>query len=186
MTEIPYLCRNIQNDTSGMILSLIVAVAENGVIGCDGRMPWHLREDLARFKRITTGHPVVMGRKTFESLGGRPLPNRTNIVVTRRAADFRVPDGVVVVASPEEAFARYADSDEELFVIGGGEIYRQTMPLADKLYLTRIAARPEGDTYFPEVRPEEWREVWREAHPAALDGSVPGFEFIDYLRIKRQ
>lgn len=168
-----------------MILSLIVAAAENGVIGCDGRMPWHLREDLLRFKRITTGHPVVMGRKTFESLGSRPLPNRTNIVVTRRPEALRVPDGVAVVASPEEAVARYAATGEELFVIGGGEIYRQTMPMADKLYLTRISASPEGDTHFPEIRSGEWREVWREAHPAAPDGSAPGFEFIDYLRVRR-
>ncbi|WP_294598123.1 dihydrofolate reductase [uncultured Rikenella sp.] len=169
-----------------MILSLIAAVAENGVIGCDGRMPWHLREDLARFKRITTGHPVVMGRKTFESLGSRPLPNRPNVVVTRRAADCRVPEGVTVVASPEEAVRRYADTDEELFIIGGGEIYRQTIPAADKLYLTRIFASPQGDTYFPEVRPEEWRPVWREAHPASEEGTVPGFEFVDYIRIKRR
>lgn len=168
-----------------MILSLIAAAAENGVIGCNGRMPWHIGEDLARFKRITTGHPVAMGRKTFESLGGRPLPNRTNIVVTRRAADFMVPEGVVVVASPEEAAGRYAATDEELFIIGGGEIYRQTISQADKLYLTRILASPEGDTYFPEIRADEWREVWREAHPASPDGTVPGFEFIDYLRVKR-
>lgn len=165
-----------------MILSLIVAVAGNGVIGCAGRMPWHIGEDLRRFKRITTGHPVVMGRKTFESLGRKPLPGRTNIVVSRNP-DFTVPDGVRVAGSLEAAVAKYRDTDEEVFVIGGGEIYRQAVPIADKLYLTRIDASPAGDTYFPEIVPEEWRVVWREAHPAS--GEVPAFEFTDYIRTKR-
>lgn len=167
-----------------MTLSIIVAVAWNGVIGCAGRMPWHIGEDLRRFKRITSGHPVVMGRKTFESLGNKPLPGRTNIVVTRNA-DFAVPDGVVRVSSLEEALSEFRDTDEEVFIIGGGQIYRQAMPMADKLYLTRIEASPEGDTYFPEIAADEWRMVWCEAHPADMVGGVPPFEFVDYIRIKR-
>lgn len=167
-----------------MILSIIVAVARNGVIGCAGRMPWHIGEDLRRFRRITTGHPVVMGRKTFESLGGRPLPGRTNIVVSRNTG-LTVPEGVIVAASLEAAVAPYRDTDEEVFMIGGGEIYRQAMPMADKLYLTRIAASPAGDTHFPEIAPDEWRMVWCQAHQASMDGEVPAFKFVDYIRIKK-
>lgn len=165
-----------------MILSVMVAMAENGVIGCEGRMPWHIGEDLKRFRRITSGHPVVMGRKTFESLGGKPLPNRTNVVVTRNP-DFAVPEDVLRAGSVEEAVAPFAGTDEEVFIIGGGEIYRQAVPLADKLYLTRISAQPKGDTYFPEIKAEEWRLVWHEAHPGA--GDTPAFEFTDYIRVKR-
>ena len=165
-----------------MIISIIVAVAENGIIGNGGQMPWHISEDLKRFKRITSGHPVVMGRKTFESIGSRPLPNRTNIVVSRNTA-LTVPEGVVLVESLD-VLERFGAADEEVFIIGGGEIYRQAMPMADKLYLTRIAARPEGDTRFPEIDPDTWRMVWHEAHPASADGSVPAFEFVDFVRVK--
>lgn len=165
-----------------MILSVIVAVAENGVIGSAGRMPWHISEDLKRFKRITSGHPVIMGRKTFESLGGKPLPNRLNIVVTRNP-DFIVPEGVIAAFSLEQAAGKYRDTAEEVFVIGGGEIYRQAVPLADKLYLTRIQAAPQGDTHFPEIDTDQWRMVWHEAHPAA--GETPAFEFTDYIRVGR-
>lgn len=167
-----------------MTLSIIVAVAENGVIGCAGRMPWHISEDLRRFKRITSGHPVVMGRKTFESLGNKPLPNRTNIVVTRNSG-LAVPEGVWTAASIEEAVAQFSGTAQEIFIIGGGEVYRQAMSLADKLYLTRILASPEGDTHFPKIEADEWRMVWCEAHPASADGDVPAFEFADYIRIKR-
>lgn len=165
-----------------MILSIIVAAADNGIIGCDGRMPWHISEDLKRFKQITSGHPVVMGRKTFESLGCRPLPNRLNIVVSRNTA-LSVPEGVATATSLEEALAPYRDSAEELFIIGGGEIYRQALPLADKLYLTHIHATPEGDTRFPAIDPAQWRIVWNEAHPAT--DTAPAFDFTDYIRIKR-
>ena len=167
-----------------MTLSIIVAVAENGVIGCAGRMPWHISEDLKRFKRITSGHPVVMGRKTFESLGCKPLPNRTNIVVTRNSG-LALPEGVLSAASIEDAVARFAGTAQEIFIIGGGEIYRQAMASdrVDKLYLTRISAQPQGDTHFPEIKPDEWRMVWCETHPAA--GDVPPFEFVDYIKIKR-
>lgn len=171
-----------------MTLSIIVAVAGNGIIGCAGRMPWHISDDLRRFKRITTGHPVVMGRKTFDSLGGKPLPGRTNIVISRNPG-LALPDGVLFASSVEEAVGRLRDTAKEVFIIGGGEIYRQAMPLADRLYLTRIHASPDGDTSFPEIAPDQWRLVWREEHPATAgsdgSGSVPAFEFADYIRIKR-
>lgn len=165
-----------------MILSLIVAVAENQVIGNGGQMPWHISEDLKYFKRTTQGHPVVMGRRTFESLGCRPLPNRTNVVVSRNTS-LKVPEGVVTATSLEQALAPFQQTDEEVFILGGGEIYRQAMPLADRLYLTRIAASPQGDTLFPTVSPEEWRLTWHEAHPAT--DHTPAFEFCNYLHIKR-
>ena len=167
-----------------MTLSIIVAVAENCVIGCAGRTPWHISEDLRRFKRIPSGHPVVMGRKTFESLGRKPLPGRANIVVSRNPG-FEVPEDVKLVPSLEEAIRQFGDTAEEVFVIGGGEIYRQAMPIADKLYLTRILAEPKGDTYFPEIAQGAWRMVWCEAHPASAEGDIPAFEFTDYMRIKR-
>lgn len=165
-----------------MTLSIIVAVAQNGIIGNNGQMPWHIGEDLKRFKRITMGHPVVMGRKTFESLGGKPLPGRTNVVVSRNPA-FAVPEGVVLAGSLDEAIARFDHGDDEVFIIGGGEIYRQAMPRADKLYLTRIEASPEGDTHFPKIGEKEWRMVGCEKHPAETNDPTPAFEFIDYNRI---
>lgn len=172
------------------MISIIVAVAENGVIGCKNRITWHISEDLKRFKRITSGHPVVMGRKTFESLERRPLPNRTNVVITRDplyAESVETGNNLVVVHSLEEAIARFP-STEEVFIIGGGEIYRQAMPLADKLYLTRIGLKPEeGDTYFPFIDTEnEWRLVWQENHPENGTENPIGYEFADYVRILKR
>lgn len=152
------------------MISIIVAVASNGVIGCHNRLIWHISEDLKRFKALTTGHPIVMGRKTYESIG-RPLPGRLNIVVSRQN-DLRI-EGVEVVGSIEDAVKRAGVADE-IFVIGGGEIYRQALPIADKLYMTRVEQSPGGDTFFPAISPAEWCEVAREKHD--------GFEFIDYER----
>ena len=160
------------------MISIIVAVAGNGVIGSGNQMPWHISEDLRRFKAITTGHPVIMGRKTFESLG-RPLPNRTNVVITRNPS--YVAEGAAVVGSLSEALDMFP-ADEEVFVIGGGEIYRQAMDVADRLYITRVAEPFEGDTTFPEVDENRWRVTWREAHPCGEKFPHP-FEFIDYQRI---
>ncbi len=160
------------------MISIIVAIAQNNVIGGDNRLLWHIREDLQRFKRITTGHPVVMGRKTFESLG-RPLPNRQNVVITRQK-DFRA-EGCTVVGSLDEAFALF-DASEEVFVIGGAEIYRQALPLAAKLYLTHVEAEYKGDTFFPEINLQNWEEVARERHERGEQFEYP-FEFIDYRRI---
>lgn len=136
---------------------IIVAAAENDVIGRDGRMPWHLPEDLKRFRRMTVGHPVVMGRKTFESIG-KPLPGRHNIVLTRDRA-WRAP-GVTVVPNLAEAIAA-AGLDpraraEAIFVIGGAEIYALAMPIATRIELTRVHASPEGDTLFPPPDPDHW------------------------------
>jgi dihydrofolate reductase len=163
------------------IVSLVVAVAANGVIGRDNRMPWHLPEDLAYFKRLTLGHPVVMGRKTYESILvtlGKPLPGRTNIVVTRQPG-FSAP-GCTVAASVDAALAAARDADE-VFVIGGAEIYRLALQRADRVYLTRIDAAFAGDIRFPALDPAEWREASREDHPPAGERAF-GFAFLRYER----
>jgi dihydrofolate reductase len=140
-------------------ISLVAAVADNGVIGAEGGMPWHLPADLAHFKQLTLGKPVLMGRMTWESIG-RPLPNRRNLVLTRDS-HWRAP-GAERVGSVEEAMKAVAQAGEgELMVIGGAEVYRQALPKAVRIYLTRIHAEPWGDTLFPELDPEEWREVAR-------------------------
>lgn len=159
------------------MVSIIVAVAQNGVIGDRNRLIWHISEDLRRFKAITTGHPVVMGRKTYESLG-RPLPGRTNVVVTRQR-DYRA-EGCTVVDSLEKAIGLFL-LDEEVFVIGGGEIYRQALPLADRLYLTVVCADYEGDTRFPEWDASQWDLVSEEHHRRGEKFDHP-FVFRDYVR----
>lgn len=159
------------------MISIIAAVARKGVIGGNNDLLWHISEDLKRFKALTTGHPVVMGRKTWESLG-RPLPNRINVVVTRNE-DFSA-EGCTVARSLEEAF-RLFGPDEEIFVIGGGQIYAEAMPMADKLYITWVEADYEGDTYFPEVSDARWRETVRERHECGAKFEHP-FVFVDYVR----
>ena len=130
-----------------MIITIIAAMAENRVIGKEGGMPWHLPDDLARFKAITMGHPVIMGRKTFASIG-RPLPGRLNIVLTRR--EGFAPEGVAVARSLDEALA-LAGAVGEVFICGGGEVYREALPLADRIHLTVVHRPFEGDTTFPEL-----------------------------------
>jgi dihydrofolate reductase len=162
-----------------MLLSLIVAVAQNGVIGRDNQLIWHLPNDLKQFKRLTTGHPIIMGRKTFDSIG-KPLPNRTSIVITR-SKEWKH-EGVVVVHSVEEAIAVAQQTQtDEAFVIGGAEIYRKMLPLVNKLYLTEVRADFEGDAYFEELMAEEWEEVNRVAHPADEKHSVP-FDVVALVR----
>ena len=141
-----------------MRISLVVAMASNGVIGRDNGLPWHLPADLQHFKRITMGKPILMGRKTWESIG-RPLPGRTSIVITRDTG-YTAP-GCIVVHSIEDALQAAADLSDEAMVIGGAEFYRQVLPCTDTLYLTRIHADFEGDTFFPELDASEWREVER-------------------------
>ena len=143
------------------MVSFVVAIAENNVIGNDNQLLWHLPDDLKHFKRLTQGHPVVMGRRTYESIG-RPLPNRTNIVVTRQA-DWQA-DGCEVAYSVPDALEQAAQLDEEVFVIGGAEIYRQALPAADVIYLTEVHHTFEGDVVFPELNNTEWREESRERH----------------------
>ena len=154
---------------------LVVAVAANGVIGRDGAMPWHLPNDLRHFKAMTTGKPMIMGRKTFESLPGL-LPGRRHIVLTRDVAWAE--DGAEVAHSPEEAIA--LANAPHIAVIGGAEIYRQFLPHADRIEWTEVAAEPEGDTRFPDFDRSAWIEAAREDHPA--DGRLPGFAFVTLLR----
>lgn len=150
-----------------MFLSLIVAVAENGVIGKDGGLPWRLSSDLKTFRRLTMGKPIVMGRRTFQSIG-KPLDGRDNIVVTRDP-HFEV-QGVSAVATIDEALtlARILATTrgaDEVMVIGGADIYEMLLPLADRIYLTRVHAAPEGDRHFPPLDSSDWTEVSREALP---------------------
>lgn len=140
---------------------LVAAVAENGVIGQGGVMPWHLPADLAHFKRVTWGHPILMGRRTFEAIG-RALPGRRNIVLTGNP-DFSAP-GIETAASLEQALERIGETTQ-VMVIGGAELYRIALPLAQRIYLTRIHASPEGDTFFPDLVPAQWRQVERKTHP---------------------
>ncbi len=134
-------------------LSLIVAMAKNRVIGAEGKIPWYLPNELQLFKQVTMGHHIVMGRKTFESIG-RLLPGRTTVIMTRQR-DYTVP-GAKIAHTLETAIAQCA-GDNEVFVIGGGELYRAAMPLADRIYLTVVDAEPAGDTRMPEFNPAEWR-----------------------------
>lgn len=153
-----------------MRISLIVAMGENRVIGVENRMPWHLSADLKRFRQITMGKPIIMGRRTHESIG-RPLPGRKNIVLTGDP-NYRA-EGCAVVHNPEEAL-REAEGGEEAMVIGGSSVYREFLPLADRLYLTLIHRSFPGDTFFPEFDPSAWREVER---IDLDDGSANGLKY---------
>jgi dihydrofolate reductase len=147
-----------------MIISLIVAATENGVIGKGGKMPWRLPAESAYFRSTTLGHPVITGRKNYEAMG-RPLPNRLNIVITR-STDYKVPEGVIVVHSLDEALdVPEVKAAEEVFIIGGAQIYDEVMPRADKLYLTVLHTTMDGDTFF-RYDPDDWRLEWSEHHPA--------------------
>ena len=145
------------------MIALVVAMAENRVIGKENKLIWHLPADLKFFKNLTTGHPIIMGRKTFESIG-KPLPNRTNIVITRQA-DFTA-EGCMVAHSLTEALMLAQQLDSDIFVIGGAEIYKQAMFLADTIYLTEVHHTFEGDTFFPEIDSVLWQETSREEHKA--------------------
>ena len=144
------------------LLSAIVAASDNNVIGKDNQLLWHLPNDLRFFKRTTTGHTVVMGRKTYESVG-KPLPNRRNIIITRQAG-YAAP-GTEVVHSLAAALERCAD-EPEVFIVGGAEIYKQAMPLLDLIYLTRVHTQLEGDAFFPELERKDWQLVSEEKHSA--------------------
>ncbi|MGI4733733.1 MAG: dihydrofolate reductase [Janthinobacterium lividum] len=149
------------------MVSLIVAAAENDVIGRQGQLPWHLPADLQHFKALSLGHPIVMGRRTFDSIG-KALPGRTNIVLTGHPA-WPAPAGVLVAHSLPEALALAATQPggEEVCIIGGGEIYRQALPAADVVHLTEVHTTvPDGDAFFPTLSPTEWREETRQRHPA--------------------
>lgn len=143
-----------------MIVSVVVAIAENNAIGKDNQLLWHLPADLKHFKQITTGHTIIMGRKTYDSIG-RPLPNRRNIVMTRTSG-LQIP-GVEVTANMEEALALCAD-EEEVFIIGGAEIYKSTMDITNRIYLTRVHQSYEADAFFPEIDFNLWNETEVEKH----------------------
>jgi dihydrofolate reductase len=149
-----------------MLVSIIAAVAENGVIGRDGKLPWHLSSDLRRFKELTMSHTIIMGRRTWESIA-RPLPGRRMIVVSRQPGYRIDTDGIEVAASLEAALKR-ADAlrDDEAFVIGGAELYKDALPRADRLYYTSVQANVPGDAYFPDVQWSEWRLVESRECPA--------------------
>ena len=165
-----------------MEIVFVVAIAENGVIGAGGAIPWRQKSDMARFKALTIGKPVIMGRKTFESLR-RPLPGRTNIVITRDAA-YRAAGAVVTTSALDaEAVARgdaLRRSVTEMAVIGGAEIYRQWLDRADRLEITEVHARPEGDTHFG-IDTAKWEETARIRHPAGPDDSAD-FSYVTYRR----
>lgn len=145
-----------------MKISIIVAAAENGVIGRRNKIPWHMPAELAYFKKITMGHPIIMGRKTHESIG-RTLPGRYNIVITTNI-NYKPAGGSKVVTSLNEGL-ELVKCDEEVFIIGGGSIYEQAMPLADRIYLTKVQAKIDGDIFFT-YNPAEWREISSEHHDA--------------------
>ncbi len=165
-----------------MKISLIAALAENRVIGKENDLVWRLPLDFKRFKSITSDNYILMGRKTFESLG-KPLPNRTHLVVTRDK-NYQVPEGHYVFDSVESAFIFANKLEvENLFVIGGGEIYQQTISLADELLLTEVEASPSGDTFFPDFDKKQWEETYRERHPKDEKHNY-AFSFVNYSRIK--
>lgn len=168
-----------------MEIVFVVAIAENGVIGAGNAMPWRLKSDMARFKALTIGKPVIMGRKTFESLP-RPLPSRTNIVITRDAA-YRANGAIVTTSAADAGAVALGDalrrSVTEIAVIGGAEIFRQWLDRADRLEITEVHARPEGDTHF-DIDKAEWDEVERIRHPAGPDDGAD-FSYVTYRRRPR-
>ena len=162
------------------MISIIVAASTNNVIGVRGELPWKISDDLKRFKALTLGNPVVMGRRTFEAIG-RPLPGRQNIVITRQA-DYDA-QGCDVAASPADALCLAGDADE-IFIIGGSEIYSLFLPKAGRLYLTRVHAEIEGDAFLPDIRERDWQLTDSEAHEAD-DVNQFAFEFRTYARTGR-
>ena len=166
-----------------MTISIIAIVAANGVIGRDNAMPWHMSTDLKRFKALTMGHHMIMGRKTFDSIGRRALPGRPHIIVTRHDLSF---DGVQIAHSVDEALAvAVAAGDNEPFICGGAEIYRQSLHRATRMYITQIHAEVEGDTFFPEFDDvNEWKLVDREDFEADAKNEYP-FSFLTYERVGR-
>lgn len=163
-----------------MTLSIVVAMARNRVIGRDNDLPWRLPEDLKRFKALTMGKPIVMGRKTFESIG-RPLPGRTTIVVSRQAG-LQIPG--CVVADSIDAAIRAADGTPEIMLVGGAQLYSEALPRVNRIYLTRIHADVEGDTLFPLLDPTEWRETVVGTH-AADERHAYAFTYVNLERVAR-
>ncbi|MEP2979616.1 MAG: dihydrofolate reductase [Lentilitoribacter sp.] len=168
---------------SDITISMIAAVSKNGVIGRDGDMPWQLSTDLKRFKKVTMGCPIIIGRKTFLSFGSRPLPGRQNIVISRSKYEA---DGITHCFSLESAIetakaTAINDNKDEIFIVGGGQIYDLAMPLADRLYMTHIDAAIDGDTRFPEIDPNLWEITHQEHVPAGEKDNYPT-QYVIYRR----
>lgn len=159
-----------------MTVSIVVAISENHVIGKDNKLLWYLPNDLKHFKEITSGHTVIMGRKTYESVG-KPLPNRRNIIITRQNITI---EGCEVVNSIEAALA-LCTNEAEVFIVGGAEIYRQSMHLTDRIYLTIVHKEFDGDSYFPQIEPAEWKETAREDYEPDAKNALP-YSFITYQK----
>jgi dihydrofolate reductase len=159
-------------------ISIIVAVAENNAIGINNQLLWHLSDDLKRFKKLTTGHRIIMGRNTYLSLPVRPLPNRTNIVISDiPGEDF---EGCTTVGSIDEVI-KLTDDGQESFIIGGGSVYKQFLPMANKLYLTKVHKSFEGDTFFPEIDESKWKLIERIDHEVDEKHEMP-FSFLTYIK----
>ena len=164
-----------------MLISIIVAVTENGVIGKDNQLLWRLPDDMKRFKQLTMGNPIIMGRKTYESIG-KPLPGRTSIVITRNP-EYKL-DEAIVVNSLQEAISKARELDaQEAFIIGGGDLYRQAQSVSDRLYITEIHTTMHGDTYFEIKDPSQWIETERSVREAD-DRHKYAFAFVDYIKQK--
>ena len=162
------------------MLSIIVAVAENNAIGKDNDLIWYISDDLKRFKRLTTDHTILMGRKTYEPLPNGALPKRENVVITRDKS--LVLDKCTMLYSIDEAIEKYANSDEEVFVIGGGSIYEKLLPYAHKIFLTKVHSSFEADVFFPEINSENWKVIAEEHHQKGEKNEFD-FSFIDLERI---
>ncbi|MBO5832172.1 MAG: dihydrofolate reductase [Alistipes sp.] len=159
------------------MISIIVAIAQNGTIGDKNALLWHIKEDMRFFRTTTSGHPVIMGRKTFESLGSKPLPKRKNIVITRSDIEF---EGAFAAHSLQEAIDLAAgEGDEEIFIMGGAQIYAQALDIADRMYITRVERDYEGDTAFPAVDYSKWQLVREERYERGEDYDSP-FAFLVY------
>ena len=162
------------------MLKLIAATSTNNALGKDNQLVWHLPDDFKRFKALTSNHFIVLGRKTFESFP-KPLPNRTHVIITRNR-NYEAPEGCIVVSSLEKAI-EVCPKEEEVFIIGGGEIYKQSIDVADKIELTRVHTEVEADTFFPEIDPKKWKVVFEEQH-LKDEKHAFDFTFITYQKIE--
>ena len=160
-------------------ISIVVAMSENRVIGIDNTLPWHLSADLKRFKEITTGHCIIMGRLTFESIG-KALPNRLNIVISRNK-DLELPENVLIANSLENAIEVAEQEGKKIFIIGGGQIFNQALPICNKLYLTVVHKEINGDVYFPSIKMDEWNVNWEEKNLLDIKSELK-YSFIDLER----
>lgn len=164
------------------MLTLIAATSTNNALGKNNQLVWHLPLDFKRFKALTSGHYIIMGRKTFESFP-KPLPNRTHIIITHQN-NYTAPEGCFVVSSLEKAIG-ICPKNQEVFIIGGGEIYKQSIHIANKIELTRVHANLEADTFFPEINPENWKIVFEEHHKKD-EKHAYDFSFVTYVKVKSE